>query len=184
MRWPRLTLFVALLSSPLLLTVAPQGAVAKGPRAYVVQPGDTLWELAQQNGCSVDALRKQNGLDSDDPLVVGREIDLSPCSGAPADASGKTYTVVAGDSLATIARKHGTSIDELRKLNEIEGSLIRVGQQLKVPGEIARSVRLQPGQSRGRPEHGWLHAPTQLPRSALYYRRRTERTFAAAHVVD
>ncbi|MFO7563873.1 MAG: penicillin-insensitive murein endopeptidase [Enhygromyxa sp.] len=166
------------------LLAGPSRPAWAGPRAYVVQPGDTLWELAQDNGCTVDQLRKLNRLKADQPLVVGRELDLSACAGASRGASGKIHRVVSGDSLASIARRHGTTVDELRRLNGIEGSLIRIGQELKVPGEAARAIRLLTGQSRGTPSHGWLHKPTQLPRSGHYYRRRLERTYAAAHVVD
>jgi LysM repeat protein len=166
------------------LLAGPPRAAWAGPHAYVVQPGDTLWNLAEDNGCTVDQLRKLNQLKPDQPLVVGRELDLSACAGASKGASGKVYKVVSGDSLASIARRHGTSVDELRRLNKLEGSLIRVGQTLKVPGEAARPIRLLVGQSRGTPSHGWLHKPTQLPRSNHYHRRRPERTYAAAHVVD
>ncbi|HVH98406.1 MAG TPA: penicillin-insensitive murein endopeptidase [Enhygromyxa sp.] len=161
----------------------PRSAWA-GPRAYVVKPGDTLWELAADSGCTIDQLRKLNELGPDEPLVVGRELDLSACASAKQGASGKRYKVVSGDNLASIARRHGTTVDELRRLNDLDGSLIRVGQELKVPGEATRSIRLLTGQSRGTPGHGWLHKPTQLPRSSHYYRRRPERTYATAHVVD
>ena len=161
----------------------PRSAWA-GPRAYVVKPGDTLWELAADSGCTIDQLRKLNELGPDEPLVVGRELDLSACASAKQGASGKRYKVVSGDNLANIARRHGTTVDELRRLNDLDGSLIRVGQELKVPGEATRSIRLLTGQSRGTPGHGWLHKPTQLPRSSHYYRRRPERTYATAHVVD
>ena len=168
------------------LLVGPSREARAGTHTYVVKPGDTLWELAEDNGCTVEQLRKLNSLDADDPIVVGHQLDLSGCAGPQAKqgASGKHYKVVSGDSLASIARRHGTSIDELRRLNGIEGSLIRIGQDLKVPGEDPRATRLLPGQSRGTPAHGWLHKPTQLPRSSAYYRRRLERTWAAAHVVD
>jgi len=155
-----------------------------GPRAYVVKPGDTLWELAADHGCTVEQLRKTNKLGANDALMVGRELDLSACADAKPGASSHRYVVARGDNLATIARRHGTSVDGLRKLNGIEGSMIRVGQELKVPGEAARAVRVVVGQSRGQVHHGWLHNPTQLPRSPHYYRRRTERTWATAHLID
>lgn len=166
------------------LTALLAGPAWAGPRAYVVQAGDTLWNLAEDHGCTVDQLRKQNRLKPEQPLVVGRELDLSACAGVSKGASGKTYKVVSGDTLASIARRHGTTVDELRRLNKLEGSLIRVGQALKVPGEATRAIRLLVGQSRGTPSHGWLHKPTQLPRSSHYYRRRPERTYAAAHLID
>jgi LysM repeat protein len=175
---------VGLAVAAVVLLGAPERPAWAGPRAYVVQPGDTLWDLAKAHGCTVEQLRKHNRLEPDKPLVVGRELDLSACAGASKGASARRYVVSAGDSLASIARRHGTTVDELRELNGIEGSLIRVGQELKLPGEAHRAIRLLRGQSRGVPHHGWLHDPTQLPRSNHYYRRRPERTWAAAHLVD
>jgi LysM repeat protein len=170
-----------------VLALGPLSPAQAGTRAHVVEPGDTLWELAADNGCTVEQLRAANELDVDAPIVVGSTIDLSGCTGTPKaeqSASGSSYVVVSGDSLAAIARRHGTTVAQLRTLNEIEGSVIHIGQRLRVPGEAARAVRLLTGQSRGRPSHGWLHQPTQLPRSSHYFRRRVERTYAAAHVID
>lgn len=43
------------------------------------------------------------------------------------------YEVRRGDSLWTIARKHGTTVDELKDINSIRGSSIYAGQTLRVP---------------------------------------------------
>lgn len=49
--------------------------------------------------------------------------------------SGKTYTVVKGDTLSEIAQKYGTTVDTLAQLNGIKNpNLIVVGQVLKLPG--------------------------------------------------
>lgn len=49
--------------------------------------------------------------------------------------SGKTYTVVKGDTLSEIAQKYGTTVDTLAQLNGIKDpNLIVVGQVLKLPG--------------------------------------------------
>ena len=51
--------------------------------------------------------------------------------------SGKTYTVVKGDTLSEIAQKYGTTVDTLVQLNGIKDpNLIVVGQVLKLPGSI------------------------------------------------
>lgn len=44
------------------------------------------------------------------------------------------YTVRSGDSLWTIAREHGTTVDVLKRTNGMRGSTIYVGQVLDLPG--------------------------------------------------
>ncbi len=53
---------------------------------------------------------------------------------APLDKT--EYKVRAGDSLWTIARSHGLSVDELRALNDIRGSRIYAGQVLEIPSGL------------------------------------------------
>ncbi len=52
------------------------------------------------------------------------------CSGALA----RTITVQQGESLWGIAKKHGTDVETLRQLNNLTSDLLRVGQQLRLPG--------------------------------------------------
>lgn len=49
-----------------------------------------------------------------------------------AGGSGKYYTVRRGDTLSSIARKHGISVAQLKKRNGLKSDNIRVGQKLKV----------------------------------------------------
>jgi len=44
-----------------------------------------------------------------------------------------SYTVRSGDSLWTIARRHQTTVDDLRQANGLRGSKIYAGQVLEVP---------------------------------------------------
>lgn len=45
------------------------------------------------------------------------------------------YTVKAGDTLYSIARRYGTSVTDLQRLNNLTGTTLEVGQVLRVPGE-------------------------------------------------
>ncbi len=45
----------------------------------------------------------------------------------------RDYTVRSGDSLWTIARSHGTTVAEIRSVNDLDGSRIYPGQILSVP---------------------------------------------------
>ena len=47
----------------------------------------------------------------------------------------KLYKIKAGDSLEKIARSHKTTVDKIKKLNDLDQDLIVVGQELKIPVE-------------------------------------------------
>ena len=47
-------------------------------------------------------------------------------------SEGEYYTVKNGDTLWTIARKHGLSVDELKNINNISSNVLSIGQVLKV----------------------------------------------------
>jgi LysM repeat protein/tetratricopeptide (TPR) repeat protein len=42
------------------------------------------------------------------------------------------YSVKAGDTLSAIARRNGTSVDKIKKVNGLDSDLIRIGQKLKI----------------------------------------------------
>lgn len=65
-----------------------------------------------------------------------------------ASASPRVHVVGAGESLGELARRYGTSVDALRAMNQLEGDLIRVGQELRVDEADAVDVvehRIVPG---------------------------------------
>lgn len=168
----------------LLLGPTPAQASKKAARHYTVVAGDSLWSIARAHGCQVDDLRRANSL-RDGPLLVGTDLAIPRCSGTPtkAKATGKTHRVAAGDTLGGIAQRYGTSVAELRALNELDGDLIHPGQTLRVGGD-AITIRVVAGQSRGRPQHGWLAGGAKLPYSPQYFRRRPDWVWGAQHVVD
>lgn len=100
---------------------------------YTVKKGDTLWNIAINNGTTVDQLMKDNNLTSSlifpgDQLTYNTSVEKV----AQAKTSG-TYTVVVGDTLGKIANKFGVSVDNLVKWNGISNpNLIYVGNVLKV----------------------------------------------------
>ena len=109
-------------------------AAAAEPGIYVVQPGDTLFSLAQRAGMSVAAVQAANGLSSTQ-IAVGQRLRLS------AVAVRGTHVVAAGDTLFQIALQYNTSVAELRLANGLAGSDIFAGQVLMVDGgaEIGRA---------------------------------------------
>ena len=91
---------------------------------HVVQPGDTLYELAYQYGVSMSRLIQDNQLPDPSQLVVGQTLVIQyPRS---------TCTVRSGDTLFSIARNAGIPLRQLLRNNPgLEGGdRIYPGQEL------------------------------------------------------
>jgi hypothetical protein len=51
----------------------------------------------------------------------------------PSVNAGGTYTVVAGDNLFRLAKRFGTTVDAIKKANNLTSDVIRIGQVLVIP---------------------------------------------------
>ncbi len=127
---------------PVVISPGQAGDTAGGQNfIYTVVAGDSLGAIAQRFGVSVDALVQLNGITDPNTLMLGQQLKIPGT--APATTGGTaptttgqttTYTVVAGDTLAAIARRYGTTVEELARLNNIANpNMISLGQQLIVP---------------------------------------------------
>ncbi|MRG85765.1 LysM peptidoglycan-binding domain-containing protein [Salinibacillus xinjiangensis] len=109
---------------------------------YIVASGDTLWGISKKYDVSVDDLRSSNNLDSNN-LQIGQTLIIpKEENGVVAHAitpatkeETSSYTVKAGDTLYSIARKYNTSVNQIQTTNHLSGETIKVGQVLKIPGE-------------------------------------------------
>lgn len=92
--------------------------------AYIVQKGDSLYSIARRFGVSVSDITRLNNL-SGTNLSVGQQLLI------PSESSGSnTYVVQRGDSLYSIARRFNTSVDDIRRKNNLSSNLLSVGQTL------------------------------------------------------
>ncbi|HSM58618.1 MAG TPA: LysM domain-containing protein [Candidatus Sulfomarinibacteraceae bacterium] len=111
--------------------------------SYTVQPGDTLSAIARQYNTTVQELVARNNIANPNIIHVGQVLTI-PGEGSGGDDGGSqppppsgqsTYTVQAGDTLSSIARRFGTTYQELAALNNIANpNVIHVGQVLQLPG--------------------------------------------------
>ena len=121
-------------------------ALADVPESVTVEKGDSLSKIAKRYGTTVDALVRINGLCDANQIFVGQVVVLEdPEAGADADATGDRVetaivTVLPGDSLSKIAKRHDTTVEELMALNDIDDpNLLFVGQELLVD-EVVSAV--------------------------------------------
>ena len=106
-----------------------------GGDELIVQPGDTLWDIAQANRTTVAALAQLNGIANPSLIVVGQRIVLHPpdragiAAARPAASRPPTvYVVRSGDTLWGISVQFETTVAVLAAANQIANpSFIRVG---------------------------------------------------------
>ena len=101
---------------------------------YIVQKGDTLYSIAMANNTTVDELKKANNLTSN-ILSTGQLIKI-PSALLPES----TYIVKKGDSLYSIANKYNTTVDELKRINNLTSNILSIGQVLKLPSDKVSDV--------------------------------------------
>ena len=92
---------------------------------YTVKKGDNLYSIAKKYNTSVSAIQKLNNLNSIN-LFLGQQLKIpTTIINTPT-----TYTVVKGDNLYSIARKFNTTVDSIKKKNNLTNNLLSIGQKL------------------------------------------------------
>ncbi|MDR1395987.1 MAG: LysM peptidoglycan-binding domain-containing protein, partial [Deltaproteobacteria bacterium] len=133
-----------------------------GTKTIVVQAGDTVSTIAERSRMTSAELRSLNNLRGD-RIVQGQKLSVLdsaapapeavPAAARPARAAEALYSVVPGDTVSTIAERHGLTSARLRELNDLQGDHIIAGQRLRVavpdaspaPAPAARSSARETG---------------------------------------
>ncbi len=119
---------------------------------YVVQRGDSLWEIADQFSMSVTELKRSNGLKSSS-IYPGQRLLIRSQRLHTRSSSGVEYVVRRGDSLSKIAARFSMSVTELKRINGLRSNHIYPGQKLRtrssaVQQSRTRSYTVQPPRTR------------------------------------
>jgi len=138
-----------LLVAAALVWPALAGA-GRGYQVHEVLPGDSLSSIAKRYHTSPQRIRKLNRL-SGDALRMGQKLKIKSPVPAPKRIRGK-YTVKAGDTLASVAKRHRISVAMIRRLNSRIPSRLKPGQRIWVVTEVAAAqgnrrdlYQLEPG---------------------------------------
>lgn len=131
---------VSLLACLLLSCAAHAPALTE---TYVVQRGDSLWEIADQFSMSVAELKRSNGLRSHH-IYPGQRLLIRSQGRSTRSSSGVEYVVRRGDSLSKIAARYSMSVTELKRINGLRSNNIYPGQKLRTRAYVAQLSRSRP----------------------------------------
>lgn len=94
---------------------------------YIVKKGDNLYSIARKYNTTVDAIKKLNNLTNNN-LSIGQRLTIKAIP--TTDDSNTYYIVKKGDNLYSIARKYNTTVDEIKRLNNLTNNNLSIGQKL------------------------------------------------------
>ena len=98
---------------------------------YTVKSGDSLYKIANNYNTTVDSIKKLNNLTSNN-LQINQVLKI-PTTTNQGTQNYINYTVKSGDSLYKIANTYNTTVDSIKKLNNLTSNNLQINQVLKIP---------------------------------------------------
>jgi LysM repeat protein len=133
-------------------TTASSAASASGPGTHTVAAKETMYSISKMYGVTVDEIKQWNNL-SDNALSIGQQLivkkgnNTAPVTAAqPATPNTNrkgVHTVAAKETMFSISRLYGVSVDQLKEWNKLSGNELSIGQELVVAApqtEVKRTV--------------------------------------------
>ena len=98
---------------------------------YIVKKGDTLYSIANKFNTTVDNLKRLNNL-TNNTLSIGQILVLP----MKEEINTTTYTIKKGDTLYSIANRFNTTVDNLKRLNNLITNNLKIGDNILIPSTI------------------------------------------------
>jgi LysM repeat protein len=111
------------------------GTAAGAFVTHVVQPGESLGQIAAEYGIDSVALADANNITNGNLIRVGQQLVIPGVSAREAlEARGERHIVQTGESLSMIAAQYGVSVEAIMAANALDDpNTIVVGQELLIP---------------------------------------------------
>lgn len=117
---------------------------------YAVQKGDSFYTIGKKFNVTIKALQAANPTVNPSKLQINQKLQIPAASATPAPAlnggaaptpsdttahaaAAQVHVVKAGDNLTKIAAKYGTTVNAIRRANNMSTTQIKVGDKLKIP---------------------------------------------------
>jgi len=104
-------------------------------KSYAVRPGDSISSIAKQFGVNEGTIISFNDVSDVRRIQVGAVFQVP-------DKDGLRYSVRRGNSLSFISQKFSVPINSILDANNLKSSVLRVGQDLFIPGAKMNSFQL------------------------------------------
>ena len=106
---------------------------------YIVQKGDTLYGISKKYNTSVQSIKELNNLSSNN-LSIGQKLIISNNNESnPFECI--VYTVKKGDSLYSISKKYNTTVDEIKRYNNLKSNLLNIGDRIIIPCNVENEYK-------------------------------------------
>ena len=111
------------------------GGTAGEAVVHVVQPGESLGQIAAEYGVDPVALADANNITNGNLIRVGQRLVIPGVTARQAlEARGERHIVQSGESLSMIAAQYGVSVEAIMAANSLDDpNTIVVGQELLIP---------------------------------------------------
>ena len=98
---------------------------------YTVKKGDSLYSIALRYDTTVDKIKELNNLKTNN-LSIGQKLNIPETYSEVTLPNFVNYTVKKGDTLYSIAKNNGITVDTIIKDNNLSNNTLKIGQVLKI----------------------------------------------------